>query len=82
MPLKYDDEDGSWGRLSQRWPAVQFESYSIAQECMPICWRDLKMASGTYVVCLGEIRCETRELRDQLYNFIFMRGGVKMMTRD
>ena len=69
MPLTYDDEDGSWGRLSEGWPTVP---YSVGR--LLLCTKTEIVPYGSYVVMRpkypsnegGFIRIETEELRDRL----------------
>lgn len=82
MPLPYDceDEDGSWGRLSSHWCALQFKTYKEVERIHPWLHRDgLRLPSGTYVICFAEVRFETQEMRDMFYDLCLGRG---FSTRD
>lgn len=46
MPLKYDDEDGSWGRLSEGWPEIDD---NLANAKYRFCCMSNAIPYGSYV---------------------------------
>lgn len=57
MPLQYDDEPGSWERLSEKWPYIDFETGEMAE--IVYNWCRVYMPYGTYVMLGSMIRFET-----------------------
>lgn len=39
MPLVYDDEPGSWGRMSKGWPELRFQNLEELDEALRFCVR-------------------------------------------
>lgn len=61
MPLTYDDVPGSWGRMSQDWPRIVFDTQAEHDEARRLVIRDHLVPYGSYVTCGLELRLETEE---------------------
>lgn len=73
MPLAYDDEDGSWWRLSEGWP----ETPDTEGKWL-LCTKVGVVPYGSFVRGNGVIRVETGELKrklEQAYQGMFVECG-------
>lgn len=59
MPLQYDDEPGSWEKLSEKWPYIDFETNEMAE--IVYRWCITYLPYGTYVLLGTVIRFETMD---------------------
>jgi hypothetical protein len=49
LPLQYDDEPGSWGRLSEGWSEVHFGGEKACDEAFQLCAKEHLVPYGSYV---------------------------------
>lgn len=77
MPLEYDDEDGSWWRLSEGWPEITNEAYAkyiFANMSKVIPYGSYVFSHGDYRNCKDSphkgdvLRIENEELQKLLNN--------------
>jgi hypothetical protein len=65
MPLTYDEEPGSWKRLSEGWPEIKFMNDTHADVAFILCGRARVVPYGSYVKVGNTIRVETnKQLKD------------------
>ena len=61
MPLQYDNEPGSWGRLSQDWPKLVLPDDDEAERAFIACSKGRLVPYGSYVLAGLELRCEREQ---------------------
>lgn len=83
MPLQYDDEPGSWGRMSEGWPQIQFSSTRLHDEAWRYCVKDNAVPYGSYVSMTYKgmnliIRFETEEYKKKVVDHMLAWAGINV----